>query len=128
MGGEEKAALIKAAAIIGGGLLVAWYVRRQANSAAQAVGDALSQAWDYVSSIPGEVVGAVWSADNMVPAGAGSATVPNWSGNRNTWPLIEYFQANGNSAGTRAAAAKAGWTASEISAAVAAMGSINGYY
>lgn len=109
--------------------VIVWQLYRKASGA-------VSGALDDLAALPGRALDAVADAARAVvdgtspvsdPAGGGfvkqaaPARVVNYSGLRDIDPLIAFFIAQGNTATSRAAAYRAGWTADEVSLAVLAM-------
>lgn len=109
--------------------VIVWQLYRKASGA-------VSSALDDLASLPGRALDAVTDAARSVVDGtspvsdqagggfvkeAAPARVVDYSGLRNIDPLIQFFIAQGNTAASRAAAYRAGWTADEVSLAVLAM-------
>lgn len=67
----------------------------------------------------GDFAGHVW--EGFKADAQPTARLVDYTKARDTTPLTAYFRQYGNSAGTRAEAARQGWTADEISMAVAVM-------
>lgn len=128
-----KASDVVTVAVVALGAYGAYRAIRAGQDAVAGIGDALTSAYDMVSdtvtsaaeavaAFPGQLV----DGTSIISDGNGflktdpqwDSFKPDWSRNRDIKPLIDYFRAYGNSAGTRASATAAGWTQQEISQAV----------